>query len=575
MLDPISLALPMVQTLSAFGCHGSLQLTSQTGLTMDFSFQFGSPNGGSTPAHCTPPTGSATTPPTGSLSSPPLPPAPNLDGLGALISSLQQLGGALASCGKTVVSAVSGVANTWTGMASAQAAKHVALIAENAQQLSTEHAKLSESTAEAATIVADAAAEIAAVIAKFIGEAATALTHSNPITTVLELIALAANATSQCISIYMKAHGQLQVPTGKAMETIEGSMHASLDVNGKPLPLPTLKAGLQLASGGHALASTIFRAPSFDMGATMHNGMLTGGHIAWGDGVDKVNANPAASTHAASATGMVATAPNSAEVIGAAKNPTGMTTAPTNTPLPPDTGTSHPRASYVPPTGGANVTASQIGAQTSTRTLAHPASSRTVTTEQTYVTQGTPAATNPAATSVAPAGTSSGVSYAPTHSSVTPVGHTIGASVDADELYGGEVSAELEIALPDGSITHAPNQIAARAIRSALTQLGVPYVWGGTTPGVGLDCSGLTQWAYEQAGLEIGRTTWDQDNNPQVDPTMALPGDLIMWDGHVAMFLGNGLMIEAGDPVSITPVRTENAGMAFEGVFRPWLGVVE
>jgi len=102
----------------------------------------------------------------------------------------------------------------------------------------------------------------------------------------------------------------------------------------------------------------------------------------------------------------------------------------------------------------------------------------------------------------------------------------------------------------------------------------VPYVWGGTTPGVGLDCSGLTQWSYEQAGLEIGRTTWDQDNNPQVDPTMALPGDLIMWDGHVAMFLGNGMMIEAGDPVSITPVRTENAGMAFEGVFRPWAGVV-
>lgn len=118
---------------------------------------------------------------------------------------------------------------------------------------------------------------------------------------------------------------------------------------------------------------------------------------------------------------------------------------------------------------------------------------------------------------------------------------------------------------------YAPNATAATAIKSALTQVGVPYVWGGTTPGVGLDCSGLTQWAYQQAGLEIGRTTWDQDNNPQIPVEEALPGDLLIWDGHVAMFLGDGLMIEAGDPVSVTPVRTENAGMAFEGVFRPWL----
>ena len=118
---------------------------------------------------------------------------------------------------------------------------------------------------------------------------------------------------------------------------------------------------------------------------------------------------------------------------------------------------------------------------------------------------------------------------------------------------------------------YAPNPIAAKAIESALSQIGVPYVWGGTSPGVGLDCSGLTQWAYEQAGLEIGRTTWDQDNNPQIPVGDALPGDLLIWNGHVAMFLGNGLMIEAGDPVSITPVRTDNAGMAFEGVFRPWL----
>ncbi|WQD13616.1 MAG: NlpC/P60 family protein [Lawsonella clevelandensis] len=50
---------------------------------------------------------------------------------------------------------------------------------------------------------------------------------------------------------------------------------------------------------------------------------------------------------------------------------------------------------------------------------------------------------------------------------------------------------------------YAPNPIAAKAIESALSQIGVPDVWGGTSPGVGLDCSGLTQWAYEQAGLKL------------------------------------------------------------------------
>ncbi|HET7664665.1 MAG TPA: glycoside hydrolase, partial [Mycobacterium sp.] len=49
------------------------------------------------------------------------------------------------------------------------------------------------------------------------------------------------------------------------------------------------------------------------------------------------------------------------------------------------------------------------------------------------------------------------------------------------------------IRLPDGSTAMAPNAVAASAVRHALSQLGVPYQWGGTTPGVGLDCSGLTQ----------------------------------------------------------------------------------
>jgi cell wall-associated NlpC family hydrolase len=125
------------------------------------------------------------------------------------------------------------------------------------------------------------------------------------------------------------------------------------------------------------------------------------------------------------------------------------------------------------------------------------------------------------------------------------------------------------VRLPDGSTATAPNAVAASAVRHALTQLGVPYQWGGTTPGVGLDCSGLTQWAYHEAGLNIPRLAQEQDVGAAVNPGSLRPGDLAVWDGHVAMIVGNGTMIEAGDPVKLSPIRTTNLGQGFQGFWRP------
>lgn len=125
------------------------------------------------------------------------------------------------------------------------------------------------------------------------------------------------------------------------------------------------------------------------------------------------------------------------------------------------------------------------------------------------------------------------------------------------------------IRLPDGSTATAPNAMAASAVRHALTQLGVPYDWGGTTPGVGLDCSGLTQWAYSEAGLSLPRLAQEQDVGAPVAAGNLRPGDLAVWDGHVAMIVGNGQMVEAGDPVRLSPIRTENAGQGFQGFWRP------
>jgi cell wall-associated NlpC family hydrolase len=132
-----------------------------------------------------------------------------------------------------------------------------------------------------------------------------------------------------------------------------------------------------------------------------------------------------------------------------------------------------------------------------------------------------------------------------------------------------EFGSGVGVTLPDGSTATAPNAVAASAVRHALTQLGVPYDWGGTTPGVGLDCSGLTQWAYHEAGLDLPRLAQEQDVGAAVSQNDLRPGDLAVWDGHVAMIVGDGTMIEAGDPVKLSPIRTTNAGQGFQGFWRP------
>ncbi|MFB7721693.1 NlpC/P60 family protein [Nocardia sp. NPDC056100] len=128
----------------------------------------------------------------------------------------------------------------------------------------------------------------------------------------------------------------------------------------------------------------------------------------------------------------------------------------------------------------------------------------------------------------------------------------------------------VKLTLPDGSTVEAPNQQAADAVRNALSAVGTPYVWGGTTPGSGLDCSGLTQWAYAQAGVPLPRLAQEQGyGHTQIGPGDLMPGDLAVWDGHVAMVIGNGQLVEAGDPVQTGPIRTENSGMNFLGFYRP------
>ncbi|PAZ09216.1 hypothetical protein CLM62_47555 [Streptomyces sp. SA15] len=116
--------------------------------------------------------------------------------------------------------------------------------------------------------------------------------------------------------------------------------------------------------------------------------------------------------------------------------------------------------------------------------------------------------------------------------------------------------------LPDLGGDVPSSERAAAAVAAAQSALGRPYVWGANGP-YGFDCSGLTQWAYSQAGVAIPRTSQAQRfAGRQVPLSQAQPGDLVTYRSdasHVGMYAGNGQVIHA--PYPGAPVRYDPVGM--------------
>jgi len=127
--------------------------------------------------------------------------------------------------------------------------------------------------------------------------------------------------------------------------------------------------------------------------------------------------------------------------------------------------------------------------------------------------------------------------------------------------------------------TGAGSRPESVALAVARTQMGVPYVWGGETPGIGFDCSGLVQWAYSQAGLLLPRTSQQQwATLPHLPAGSALHvGDLVFFagsdgtmtsPGHVGIYIGDGQMIDA--PYTGAVIRTDTIDWTdYVGAARP------
>ncbi|MEV0147902.1 MULTISPECIES: NlpC/P60 family protein [unclassified Nonomuraea] len=115
---------------------------------------------------------------------------------------------------------------------------------------------------------------------------------------------------------------------------------------------------------------------------------------------------------------------------------------------------------------------------------------------------------------------------------------------------------------------------AAAVLRFAYSQVGKPYVFGGTGPG-GWDCSGLTQASWRAAGVSLPRTTWQQwawGASRRVALNALQPGDLIFSSGlgHVSIYAGNGQIVHAPQTGDVVKVATLSSyGGALVGAIRP------
>lgn len=169
---------------------------------------------------------------------------------------------------------------------------------------------------------------------------------------------------------------------------------------------------------------------------------------------------------------------------------------------------------------------------------------------------------------------SAGVTAAKANSTAGEEQAIAAASAVGGQSAANEVIDAIQAAIATPTIAQVGSSAQGdKAVQYAKSQIGVPYVWGGESAGVGFDCSGLVQWAWARAGITIPRTTESQyPDMIHVTLTQLQPGDLLFYynlDGdhvvdHVVMYVGSGpwgvdttiAAAHSGTTVSLAPLFT-------------------
>ena len=152
------------------------------------------------------------------------------------------------------------------------------------------------------------------------------------------------------------------------------------------------------------------------------------------------------------------------------------------------------------------------------------------------------------------------ISFAEKYSGGIQVDYSNSIAVDYDGgwryAYGNMFYAQLV----NQYIYSYEDEAVQKIVDEAMKYYGWEYTWGGSNPDEGFDCSGLVQWCYGTAGIELPRTSREQfDWCEKISVDELKAGDLLFYQnessggeiGHVAIYIGDGKVYEAGDPIGV------------------------
>lgn len=140
----------------------------------------------------------------------------------------------------------------------------------------------------------------------------------------------------------------------------------------------------------------------------------------------------------------------------------------------------------------------------------------------------------------------------------------------ADTAPDGDASAPPGADGGSGSVPPPNASMAQIAVQAAYSVVGTPYVWGSSDPSVGLDCSGVTVYAWRQAGVSLPHSSEAQYSSyPRIPLSAVQPGDLVYYGNygpHIAIYVGGGMIIHASSPAPGGQTRVDS----MYGYDEPW-----